>query len=51
MKRVALHALAAIAEFERDLIRERVIAGVQGPRRRAATSGAPHYGPASPEEL
>jgi DNA invertase Pin-like site-specific DNA recombinase len=33
--RLLFHVLAAIAEFERDLIRDRVMAGLRRARRRA----------------
>jgi DNA invertase Pin-like site-specific DNA recombinase len=43
--RLLFHVLAAIAEFERDLIRERVIAGVRRARAQGRRLGRPrqHY--------
>src|SRR5262245_30059939 len=39
--RLLFHVLGAIAEFERDLIRERVAAGMRAARRRGARIGRP----------
>ncbi|PYO02108.1 MAG: hypothetical protein DMD89_04735 [Candidatus Rokuibacteriota bacterium] len=39
--RLLFHVLAAIAEFERDLIRERVIAGVRRARAQGRHLGRP----------
>jgi len=39
--RLLFHTLAAIAEFERDLIRERVTAGMQAAKRRGKSLGRP----------
>lgn len=39
--RLLFHVLAAIAEFERDLIRERTVAGLAEARRRGVTLGRP----------
>jgi DNA invertase Pin-like site-specific DNA recombinase len=39
--RLLFHTLAAVAEFERDLIRERVTAGLRSARRRGAAIGRP----------
>jgi len=39
--RLLFHMLAAIAEFERDLIRDRVMAGLERARRRGTKSGRP----------
>lgn len=39
--RLLFHTLAAVAEFERDLIRERVSAGMQAARRRGSRLGRP----------
>src|SRR5262245_30357042 len=39
--RFLFHALAAVAEFERDLIRERTAAGLAAARRRGARLGRP----------
>jgi DNA invertase Pin-like site-specific DNA recombinase len=39
--RFLLHILAAAAEFERELIRERVTAGMQAAKRRGAQLGHP----------
>ena len=41
MGRLVFSVLAAIAEFERDLIRERVIAGMQEAKRRGKHCGRP----------
>jgi DNA invertase Pin-like site-specific DNA recombinase len=39
--RLLFHVLAAIAEFERDLIRDRVMAGLRRARARGAAIGRP----------
>lgn len=39
--RFYLHMLAALAEFERELIRERTLAGLEAARRRGAAIGRP----------
>jgi DNA invertase Pin-like site-specific DNA recombinase len=39
--RLLFHVLGSIAEFERDLIRERTAAGMRAARRRAARIGRP----------
>jgi DNA invertase Pin-like site-specific DNA recombinase len=39
--RLLFHVLGAIAEFERDLIRERVVAGMEAARRRGRLPGRP----------
>lgn len=39
--RLLLHVLGAIAEFERDLIRDRTTAGLQAARSRGRTGGRP----------
>lgn len=39
--RLMLHIIGAMAEFERELIRERVSAGIQAARRRGARIGRP----------
>jgi DNA invertase Pin-like site-specific DNA recombinase len=39
--RLLFHVLAAIAEFERDLIRERVLAGVRRARAHGKHLGTP----------
>jgi DNA invertase Pin-like site-specific DNA recombinase len=39
--RFLFHSLAAVAEFERDLIRERVSAGMRAARRRGKRVGRP----------
>src|SRR5690606_29648849 len=39
--RLLFHTLAAVAEFERDLIRERVAAGMAAAKRRGARIGRP----------
>lgn len=39
--RFYLHILAALAEFERELIRERTLAGLEAARRRGAAIGRP----------
>lgn len=48
--RLMMHVLAAMAEFERELIRERVSAGIQAARRRGARLGRPRSG-VSPEKV
>jgi DNA invertase Pin-like site-specific DNA recombinase len=42
--RMFLTLLAAFAEFEREIMRERVIAGLQAARERGKFSGTPPYG-------
>ena len=52
--RLLFHVLAAIAEFERDLIRDRVIAGVRRARAQGRHLGRPrqhHVEPARAREL
>jgi DNA invertase Pin-like site-specific DNA recombinase len=44
MGRLVFSVLAAIAEFERDLIRERVIAGMREARRKGKHCGRPMIG-------
>lgn len=39
--RLMMHIIGAMAEFERELIRERVCAGIQAARRRGARLGRP----------
>lgn len=39
--RLMMHIIGAMAEFERELIRERVTAGIQAARRRGARLGRP----------
>lgn len=39
--RLMMHIIGAMAEFERELIRERVTAGIQAARRRGARIGRP----------
>jgi DNA invertase Pin-like site-specific DNA recombinase len=39
--RFLFHSLAAVAELERDLIRERVVAGMRAAKRRGAAIGRP----------
>ncbi len=39
--RLLLHILAAVAEFEREIIRERVKAGLENAKRRGAAHGRP----------
>jgi DNA invertase Pin-like site-specific DNA recombinase len=39
--RILFHVLGSIAEFERDLIRERTAAGMRAARRRGARIGRP----------
>ncbi len=39
--RLMMHIIGAMAEFERELIRERVCAGIQAARRRGARIGRP----------
>jgi DNA invertase Pin-like site-specific DNA recombinase len=39
--RLLFHVLGSIAEFERDLIRERTLAGIAAARRRGAVPGRP----------
>lgn len=39
--RLMLHIIGAMAEFERELIRERVIAGIQSARKRGVRFGPP----------
>ena len=39
--RLLFHMLAAISEFERDLIRDRVLAGLRRARERGTRSGRP----------
>lgn len=39
--KLLFHVLGSIAEFERDLIRERTVAGMQAARRRGARIGRP----------
>lgn len=46
--RLLFHTLAAVAEFERDLIRERVSAGMAAARRRGSRLGRPQA--LSPEQ-
>jgi putative DNA-invertase from lambdoid prophage Rac len=45
--RLQLHVLGAIAEFERDRIRERVIAGLQSARAQGKRLGRPRTRPAT----
>ncbi len=46
MSRLMLTVLAAVAEFERDLIKERTVLGLQRARRKGVTLGRPkHEGP------
>jgi DNA invertase Pin-like site-specific DNA recombinase len=39
--RLVFHVFGALAEFERDLIRERTLAGLQAARRRGRAGGRP----------
>src|SRR6266571_1387061 len=41
------HIFGALAEFERNLIKERTIAGLESARRRGRTGGRPRRNPAS----
>lgn len=49
--RLLFHVLGAIAEFERDLIRERVVAGLQHARARGRHLGRPVKHVVDPERL
>lgn len=48
--RLMMHIIAAMAEFERELIRERVTAGIQAAKRRGTKIGRPRAG-ISPERV
>ena len=41
MSRFLLHILAAVSEFEREMIRERVVAGIRNARTKGKTLGRP----------
>jgi DNA invertase Pin-like site-specific DNA recombinase len=45
------HVFGAIAQFERELIRERTIAGVREARRRGKKLGRPSAAPLPPEQM
>jgi len=51
MSRLMLTVLAAVAEFERDLIKERTRLGIDKARRRGVKLGRPRFNGPSPEAV
>lgn len=48
--KLVFHVIGAVAEFERDIIRERVVAGLENARRKGKTLGRPQISPVVYEE-